>query len=66
VDTLVPDQVATRLLTALRRALAAVASGVSRLEITIDVTTPLPDGRDAVRLRVYEDGGTTVSWRSPL
>nr|WP_329265329.1 GAF domain-containing protein [Streptomyces sp. NBC_01478] len=66
VDTLVPDEVATRLLTALRRALAAVASGVSRLEITVDVTTPLPDGRDAVRLRVYEDGGTTASWRSPL
>jgi signal transduction histidine kinase len=70
VDTLVPDQVATRLLTALRRALTAASgrAGVSRLEITIDVTTPLPDGRDAVRLRVYDDGGagSTVDWRSPL
>lgn len=68
VDTLVPDRVATRLLTALRRALTT-ASGradVSRLEITVDVTTPLPDGRDAVRLRVYDGEGTTVSWRSPL
>ncbi|MFG2780960.1 GAF domain-containing sensor histidine kinase [Streptomyces prunicolor] len=71
VDTVVPDQVATHLVAALRRALAAASdrAGVSRLEITIDVTTPLPDGRDAVRLRVYDDGGTdatTVSWQSPL
>ncbi|MFJ9242713.1 GAF domain-containing protein [Streptomyces sp. NPDC101776] len=68
VDTLVPDRVATRLLTALRRALATASRhpDVSRLEITVDVTTPLPDGRDAVRLRVYDGAGTTVSWRSPL
>ncbi|MEV6482510.1 GAF domain-containing protein [Streptomyces sp. NPDC051576] len=71
VDTLVPDQVAAQLLTALRRALTTASRrpGVSRLEITLDVTTPLPDGRDAVRLTVYDDGGdtgTTVDWRSPL
>lgn len=78
VDTLVPDQVAAPLLTTLRRALTAASHrpGVSRLEITVDVTAPLPDGRDAVRLRVYDDGGTgddggngrgtTVSWQSPL
>ncbi|MFJ5307559.1 GAF domain-containing protein [Streptomyces sp. NPDC088350] len=70
VDTLVPEQVAAQLLTALRRALTAASRrpGVSRLEITIDVTSPLPDGRDAVRLTVYDDGGTgtTVGWRSPL
>jgi hypothetical protein len=76
VDTVVPDQVATHLVAVLRRALAA-ASGradVFRLEITIDTTTPLPDGRDAVRLKVYDDGGTgagdgggtTVRWQSPL
>ena len=68
VDTLVPDQVAIRLLAALRRALATASRqpDVSRREITVDVTTPLPDGRDAVRLRVYDGEGTTVSWRSPL
>ncbi|MEV0734856.1 GAF domain-containing protein [Streptomyces sp. NPDC050549] len=71
VDTLVPDQVAVRLLAVLRRALATASgrtdvSRLSRLEITVDVTTPLPDGRDAVRLRVYDGEGTTVSWRSPL
>jgi len=70
VDTLVPDQVATRLLAALRRTLATASGrpGVSRLEITVDVTTPLPDGRDAVRLTVYDDAGTgtTASWRSSL
>lgn len=76
VDTVVPDPVATHLVAALRRALTT-ASGradVSRVEITIDVTTSLPDGRDAVRLRVYDDGrtgdgdsgGTTVRWQSPL
>ncbi|MCX4810869.1 GAF domain-containing protein [Streptomyces sp. NBC_01239] len=71
VDTLVPDRVATPLLTALRRAVTAAShrAGVSRLEITIDVTRPLPDGRGAVRLRVHDDGGTdgtTVNWQSPL
>ncbi|MFI6464626.1 GAF domain-containing protein [Streptomyces sp. NPDC050538] len=71
VDTVVPDRVAAHLLVALRRALALASrrAGVSRLEITIDVTTPLPDGRGAVRLRVYDDGGTggtTVDWQSPL
>ncbi|MFD4874962.1 GAF domain-containing protein [Streptomyces sp. NPDC058420] len=71
VDTLVPDRVAPPLLTALRRAVTAAShrAGVSRLEITIDVTRPLPDGRGAVRLRVHDDGGTdgtTVNWQSPL
>jgi nitrate/nitrite-specific signal transduction histidine kinase len=71
VDTLVPDRVAAQLLTTLRRALATASRrpGVSRLEITVDVTTPLPDGRSAVRLTMYDDGGdtgTTVDWRSPL
>lgn len=74
VDTLVPDQVTARLLSALRRALSAASRrpGVSRLEITVDVTAPLPDGRDAVRMRVYDDArqdgdsGTTMTWRSPL
>ncbi|MEV0483407.1 GAF domain-containing protein [Streptomyces sp. NPDC050508] len=73
VDALVPDQVATPLLTALRRALTTASRrpGVSRLEITVDVTRPLSDGRDVVRLTVDGDsddnvGGTAVSWQSPL
>jgi signal transduction histidine kinase len=75
VDALVPDQVATQLLTTLRRALTTASRrpGVSRLEITVDVTRPLPDGRDVVRLTVDSDsdsddnvGGTAVSWQSPL
>ncbi|MFI6655967.1 GAF domain-containing protein [Streptomyces sp. NPDC050523] len=58
VDSRVPDQVAARLLTVLRRALATASrrSGVSRIEVTVDVTAGLPDGRDAVRLTVRDDG----------
>jgi hypothetical protein len=65
--------VATQLLTTLRRALTTASRrpGVSRLETTVDVTRPLPDGRDVVRLTVDSDsddnvGGTAVSWQSPL
>ncbi|MFF7879854.1 GAF domain-containing protein [Streptomyces sp. NPDC020794] len=80
VENLLVEPVAGRLLTALRRALAAASrrAGVSRVEITVDATAPLPDGRPGVRLTVFDDGdtgngraegggsGTTVTWRSPL
>ncbi|MHC3472123.1 sensor histidine kinase [Streptomyces sp. 7R007] len=58
VDARVPDPVAGHLLTALRRALAAASRrpGVSRIEVTVDATARLPDGRDAVRLTVTDDG----------
>ncbi|MEZ7007331.1 GAF domain-containing protein [Streptomyces sp. AD55] len=70
VDHRVPDPVADRLLTALREALAGTADreGVTRVEVAVDVTTPLPDDRDGVRLTVRDDAGpgTTTLWCSPL
>jgi GAF domain-containing protein len=82
VEALVPEQVAARLLGVLRRALAEAARrpGVSRVEVTVDATVRLPDGRAGVRLTVHDDGpvprsgtavtppgsGTTVRWQSPL
>ncbi|MEU0814367.1 sensor histidine kinase [Streptomyces mirabilis] len=84
VENRLAEPVAGRLLTALRRALTAASrrAGASRVEITVDVTAPLPDGRPGVRLTVFDDGGagnghaegggaeggagTTVTWQSPL
>ncbi|NEC89330.1 GAF domain-containing protein [Streptomyces sp. SID12501] len=80
VEHLVPSPVAAQLLTALRRALATAVRrpAVTRVEITVDATAALPDGRDGVRLTVYDDGGsgddatgpgaagTTVIWQAPL
>ncbi|MFD8420128.1 GAF domain-containing protein [Streptomyces sp. NPDC059466] len=79
VEALVPEPVVGHLLVALRRALAATVrrAGVSRVEVTVDATTRLPDGRPGVRLTVFDDGGTaegdtgggagtTVVWQSPL
>ncbi|MFI8537059.1 GAF domain-containing protein [Streptomyces aquilus] len=75
VETRVPEQTAAQLLTALRRALASASrrAGVSRIEVTVDATATLPDGRDGVRLTVHDDGeagdggrGTTVTWQAPL
>ncbi|MDQ0952719.1 GAF domain-containing protein [Streptomyces phaeochromogenes] len=84
VDARLPDPVATRLLTALRAALAAASrrTGTTRVTVSIDATTTLPDGRPGVRLTVFDDGdgdaeaktdrddgpgtGTTVTWQSPL
>ncbi|MFI9829290.1 GAF domain-containing sensor histidine kinase [Streptomyces sp. NPDC051913] len=70
VESRVPEQVAGQLLTALRRALAEVSRrlGVSRIEVAVDATAVLPDGRDGVRLTVFDDGGagTTVTWQAPL
>ncbi|MFJ2391688.1 GAF domain-containing protein [Streptomyces sp. NPDC087843] len=63
VEALVPEPVVGHLLVALRRALASAAgrSGVSRVEVTVDATTSLPDGRAGVRLTVSDDGDTRGS-----
>ncbi|MFJ2234077.1 GAF domain-containing protein [Streptomyces sp. NPDC087859] len=75
VESRVPERTAGHLLTALRRALAAASrrSGVARIEVRVDATAVLPDGREGVRLTVYDDGtaddggtGTTVTWQAPL
>lgn len=74
VESRVPEQVAGQLLTALRRALAEASrrSGVGRIEVAVDATAVLPDGRDGVRLTVRDDraagdgdAGTTVTWQAP-
>ncbi|MEU0737957.1 GAF domain-containing protein [Streptomyces sp. NPDC006134] len=58
VDSRVPGPVADRLLTALRHALTAACRrhGAGRVEVAVDATATLPDGRDAVRLTVRDDG----------
>ncbi|WP_371659727.1 GAF domain-containing protein [Streptomyces sp. NBC_00280] len=79
VEHRVPSPVAAQLLTALRRALATAVRrpAVTRVAVTVDATATLPDGRDGVRLTVYDDGvsgddtthpgaGTTVIWQAPL
>ncbi|MCX5557473.1 GAF domain-containing protein [Streptomyces sp. NBC_00038] len=76
VENRVSEPVAGHLLAALRRKLAAASRrpGVSRIEVTVDATATLPDGRSGLRLTVYDDGagedgegpGTTVTWQSPL
>ena len=80
VDSRVPDPAAGHLLAALRAALATASrrTGVTRIEVTVDATATLPDGRPGVRLTVFDDGegeaggdeepgaGTTVTWQSPL
>ncbi|KPC84715.1 MULTISPECIES: GAF domain-containing protein [Streptomyces] len=75
VDALVTEPVDGELLDVLRGALAAAhrRSGVSAVEVEVDATARLPDGRAAVRLVVADDGhaedGTrspTVIWQAPL
>ncbi|MCX3058674.1 GAF domain-containing protein [Streptomyces beihaiensis] len=77
VEAAVPEPVQGHLLTALRRALATAARrpAVSRIDVSVDAEARLPDGRPAVRLTVTDDGrredadtdgGTTVTWQSPL
>jgi len=79
VEHRVPPPVAAQLLTALRRALATAVRrpGVTRVAITVDAPAVLPDGRNGVRLTVYDDGdsgdgttgggpGTTALWQAPL
>ncbi|MFJ2115581.1 GAF domain-containing protein, partial [Streptomyces sp. NPDC087850] len=80
VDTLVGDSPGRELLAALRGALAAAhrRAGVTRIEVEVDATARLADGRDGVRLVVTDDGpreedaegarrgrGTTVRWEAP-
>jgi GAF domain-containing protein len=83
VESRISEPVAGHLLATLRRALAAASrrAGVARIEVTVDATATLPDGRSGVRLTVRDDGarddvarndgpaddaGTTVTWQSPL
>ncbi|MFD9720057.1 GAF domain-containing protein [Streptomyces sp. NPDC059076] len=74
VDTLVREPDDRQLLAALRGALAAARrrSGITAVEVDVDATARLPDGRTGVRLVVRDDGereddgsGTTVSWQAP-
>ncbi|WP_097885256.1 sensor histidine kinase [Streptomyces sp. st140] len=75
VDALVGEETGRELLAALRGALAAAhrRPGVSAIEVEVDATVRLPDGRSGVRLVVAddgrgEDGGrpTTVTWQAPV
>lgn len=74
VDALVGEETGRELLAALRGALAAAhrRPGVSAIDVGVDATVRLPDGRSAVRLMVADDGQgegggpTTVSWQAPL
>jgi signal transduction histidine kinase len=75
VDTLVQEPVDRELLAALRGALAAAhrRSDVSSIDVHVDATVRLPDGRQGVRLTVTDDGlddegarGTTLTWHRPL
>ncbi len=74
VDALVGEEAARELLAALRGALAAAhrRPGVSAIEVEVDATVRLPDGRAGVRLVVADDGRgedgrpTTMTWEAPL
>ncbi|MET7942385.1 GAF domain-containing protein [Streptomyces sp. NPDC005302] len=75
VEDRVPEPVAGHLVAALRRALAVASrrAGVSRIEVAVDATAVLPDGRPAVRLTVRDDSpapvdgtDTLFTWQSPL
>ncbi|MGY0023857.1 sensor histidine kinase [Streptomyces sp. YJ-C3] len=74
VETALSGPVQGHLLTNLRRALATASrrAEISRIDVTVDSATPLPDGRPGVRLTVADDGtrddggsATTVTWQSP-
>ncbi|MFJ6490742.1 GAF domain-containing protein [Streptomyces californicus] len=73
VDALVGEEAARELLAALRGALAAAhrRPGVSAIEVEVDATVQLPDGRAGVRLVVADDGRgedgrpTTMTWEAP-
>ncbi|MHC3471276.1 sensor histidine kinase [Streptomyces sp. 7R007] len=58
VDTLVGDVVCKNLVAALREALSNAFrhAGASRIDVVVDATATLPDGRPAVRLTVADDG----------
>ncbi|MFI0236220.1 GAF domain-containing sensor histidine kinase [Streptomyces sp. NPDC016845] len=73
VEAALADPVQSRLLSHLRRALATASRrpGVSRVDVTIDTRTPLPDGRAGVRLTVSDDGAhedaepAALVWHAP-
>ncbi|RKN38036.1 GAF domain-containing protein [Streptomyces hoynatensis] len=58
VDALVAEEPAAHLIAALREGLSNAArhAAASRVEVSVDATARLPDGRPAVRLRVTDDG----------
>ncbi|MFD9500891.1 GAF domain-containing sensor histidine kinase [Streptomyces sp. NPDC060035] len=58
VDTLVGELAGKNLIAALREALSNTFrhAGASMVEVSVDATATLPDGRDAVRLSVVDDG----------
>lgn len=58
VDSRVGEEAATQLVAALREALANAArhARASRVEVAVDATARLADGREAVRLTVADDG----------
>ncbi|MFD5135792.1 GAF domain-containing protein [Streptomyces sp. NPDC058378] len=58
VDSLVGELAGKNLIAALREALSNTFrhARASRVEVTVDATAVLPDGRDAVRLTVADDG----------
>nr|WP_263980862.1 GAF domain-containing protein [Streptomyces sp. TML10] len=58
VDTAVGDLIGTNLIAALREALSNAFrhAGASRIDVTVDATATLPDGRPGVRLAVADDG----------
>jgi signal transduction histidine kinase len=58
VDALVGEGVARNVIAALREGLSNAArhARASRVEVEVDATARLPDGRDAVRLTVADDG----------
>lgn len=75
VDALVTEPVDGELLDVLRGALVGAhrREGVSAVEVEVDATARLPDGRAAVRLVVADDGraedgdrSSTVIWQAPL
>lgn len=58
VDTVVGDLAAKNLIAALREALSNAFrhAGASRIDVVVDATVVLPDGRNGVRLVVADDG----------
>ncbi|MET7307399.1 MULTISPECIES: sensor histidine kinase [unclassified Streptomyces] len=58
VDSLVGELTGKNLIAALREALSNAFrhAGASRIDVVVDATVTLPDGRDAVRLSVADDG----------
>lgn len=58
VDSLVGELTGKNLIAALREALSNSFrhAGAARIDVVVDATATLPDGRDAVRLSVADDG----------